>query len=62
MVDAMIEGGELDRDQAEADQAIDRLGTGTADGIAQAVLWLCSDGAGYVTRIALPVDGAYTAQ
>ncbi len=60
MVDAMIEGGELDRDQAGADQTVDRLGT--ADGIAPAVLWLCSDGAGYVTRIALPVDGAYTAQ
>ncbi|MET4656469.1 NAD(P)-dependent dehydrogenase (short-subunit alcohol dehydrogenase family) [Streptomyces sp. PvP037] len=60
MVDAMVEGGELDRGQAEAGQAIDRLGT--ADEIAQAVLWLCSDGAGYVTGIALPVDGGYTAQ
>ncbi|MFG3099661.1 SDR family NAD(P)-dependent oxidoreductase [Streptomyces sp. NPDC048182] len=60
MVDAMIEGGELDRSQAEGGQAIDRLGT--ADEIAQAVLWLCSDGAGYVTGIALPVDGGYTAQ
>ncbi|MER7394014.1 glucose 1-dehydrogenase [Streptomyces sp. NPDC000151] len=60
MVDAMIEGGELNRDQAEAGQAIDRLGT--ADEIAQAVLWLCSDGASYVTGIALPVDGGYTAQ
>ncbi|MYR42445.1 glucose 1-dehydrogenase [Streptomyces sp. SID5910] len=60
MVDAMVEGGELDRGQAESGQAIDRLGT--ADEIAQAVLWLCSDGAGYVTGIALPVDGGYTAQ
>ncbi|MFW3470107.1 SDR family NAD(P)-dependent oxidoreductase [Streptomyces microflavus] len=60
MVDAMVEGGELDRTQAEAGQAIDRLGT--ADEIAQAVLWLCSSGAGYVTGIALPVDGGYTAQ
>ena len=60
MVDAMIDGGELDRYQAEAGQAIDRLGT--ADEIAQAVLWLCSDGASYVTGIALPVDGGYTAQ
>lgn len=60
MVDAMVEGGELDRDQAEGGQAIDRLGT--ADEIAQAVLWLCSDGASYVTAIALPVDGGYTAQ
>ncbi|MFF9623637.1 SDR family NAD(P)-dependent oxidoreductase [Streptomyces griseosporeus] len=60
MVDAMVEGGELDRAQAEAGQAIDRLGT--ADEIAQAVLWLSSPGAGYVTGIALPVDGGYTAQ
>ncbi|MFD7959066.1 SDR family NAD(P)-dependent oxidoreductase [Streptomyces ardesiacus] len=60
MVDAMVEGGELDRTQAEAGQAIDRLGT--ADEIAQAVLWLCSSGASYVTGIALPVDGGYTAQ
>ncbi|MFJ8948316.1 SDR family NAD(P)-dependent oxidoreductase [Streptomyces sp. NPDC102395] len=60
MVDAMVEGGELDRSQAESGQAIDRLGT--ADEIAQAVLWLCSDGASYVTGIALPVDAGYTAQ
>ncbi|MFJ8810800.1 SDR family NAD(P)-dependent oxidoreductase [Streptomyces sp. NPDC102490] len=60
MVDAMIEGGELDRTRAETGQAIARLGT--ADDIAQAVLWLSSPGAGYVTGIALPVDGGYTAQ
>jgi NAD(P)-dependent dehydrogenase (short-subunit alcohol dehydrogenase family) len=60
MVDAMVEGGELDRDRAEAGQAIDRLGT--AEEIAQAVLWLCSPGASYVTGVALPVDGGYTAQ
>ncbi|MGY3061526.1 NAD(P)-dependent dehydrogenase (short-subunit alcohol dehydrogenase family) [Streptomyces sp. TE3672] len=60
MVDAMIDSGELDRTQAESGQAIDRLGT--ADEIAQAALWLCSDGASYVTGIALPVDGGYTAQ
>lgn len=55
----MVDGGEPDRSQAEAGQAIDRLGT--ADEIAQAVLWLCSDGASYITGIALPVDGGYTA-
>ncbi|MEU6040309.1 SDR family oxidoreductase [Actinomadura sp. NPDC047616] len=56
----MIEGGEPDRAQAEKGQAIDRLGT--ADEIAQAVLWLCSPGASHVTGIARPVDGGYTTQ
>ncbi|MFF9586846.1 SDR family NAD(P)-dependent oxidoreductase [Streptomyces achromogenes] len=60
MVDAMITKRELDRTDAETGQAIERLGT--AEEIAQAVLWLCSPGAGYVTGIALPVDGGYTAQ
>jgi NAD(P)-dependent dehydrogenase (short-subunit alcohol dehydrogenase family) len=60
MVDTMVSKGELDRAQAEAGQAIDRLGT--AEEIAQAVLWLCSPGASYVTGVALPVDGGYTAQ
>ncbi|MFB8414518.1 SDR family NAD(P)-dependent oxidoreductase [Streptomyces albidoflavus] len=60
MVDAMIERGELDRTQAESGQAVPRLGE--ADEIAQAVLWLSSPGAGYVTGVALPVDGGYTAQ
>ncbi|MHA4816196.1 SDR family oxidoreductase [Streptomyces aculeolatus] len=52
--------GELDRARAETGQAIDRLGT--AEEVAQAVLWLCSPGAAYVTGVALPVDGGYTAQ
>lgn len=56
----MVAAGELDRGRAEAGQAIDRLGT--AEEIAQSVLWPCSPGAGYVTGVALPVDGGYTAQ
>ncbi|MGC7095316.1 SDR family NAD(P)-dependent oxidoreductase [Amycolatopsis lurida] len=60
MVSDMIAKGELDRAEAEAGQPIARLGT--ADEIAQAVLWLCSPGASFVIGVALPVDGGYVAR
>ncbi|MEU6913573.1 SDR family NAD(P)-dependent oxidoreductase [Streptomyces olindensis] len=60
MVSAMIAKGELDRAEVEANQPINRLGT--AEEIAQAVLWLCSPGAAFVVGVALPVDGGYVAQ
>ena len=60
MVTKMFETGDLDRDQAAADQPIGRLGT--AEEMAAAVLWLCSPGASFVVGIALPVDGGYTAR
>jgi NAD(P)-dependent dehydrogenase (short-subunit alcohol dehydrogenase family) len=34
---------------------------GTPDEIAQAVVWLCSDAASFVTGHAMPVDGGYVA-
>lgn len=48
MVDATVEGGGLDRAQAETGQAIDR--PGTAEEAAQAVLCPCGPGSGYVNR------------
>lgn len=60
MVSDMIAKGELDRAEAEANQPINRLGT--AEEIAQAVLWLCSPGASFVIGVALPVDGGYVAR
>ncbi|MFF1405597.1 glucose 1-dehydrogenase [Streptomyces sp. NPDC058294] len=60
MVSDMIAKGELDRTEAEANQPIGRLGT--AEEMAQAVLWLCSPGAGFVIGVALPVDGGYVAR
>src|SRR5215218_2460332 len=60
MVTDMITNGELDRDAAIADQAINRLGE--PEEIAAAVLWLCSPGASFVVGVALPVDGGYTAR
>jgi NAD(P)-dependent dehydrogenase (short-subunit alcohol dehydrogenase family) len=34
----------------------------SADEIAAAVVWLCSDAASFVTGVALPVDGGSVAQ
>jgi NAD(P)-dependent dehydrogenase (short-subunit alcohol dehydrogenase family) len=60
MVTVMIDSGDLDRDEAAANQPIRRLGS--AEEMAAAVLWLCSPGASFVVGVALPVDGGYTAR
>jgi NAD(P)-dependent dehydrogenase (short-subunit alcohol dehydrogenase family) len=60
MVTDMIDKGELDLEVATANQPINRLGT--ADEIAASVLWLTSPGSSFITGVALPVDGGYTAQ
>lgn len=59
MVKRMIAAGELDANTSAAASAIPRLGR--ADEIAEAVLWLCSPSASYVTGVALPVDGGLAA-
>jgi NAD(P)-dependent dehydrogenase (short-subunit alcohol dehydrogenase family) len=59
MVERMVAAGELDTDASAAAPAIPRLGR--ADEVAEAVLWLCSASASYVTGVPLPVDGGLAA-
>jgi NAD(P)-dependent dehydrogenase (short-subunit alcohol dehydrogenase family) len=35
---------------------------GTPEEVAAAVLWLCSDAAAFITGLAMPIDGGYTAR
>lgn len=60
MVDRMAAAAELDLDATLAVTPMARLGR--PEEVAAAVLWLCSDAASYVTGVALPVDGGFTAQ
>jgi NAD(P)-dependent dehydrogenase (short-subunit alcohol dehydrogenase family) len=60
MVADMLASGELNMDEALANQPIARLGQ--ASEMAAAVLWLCSPGASFVLGVALPVDGGYVAR
>lgn len=60
MVDRIIHG---DPAQEAAFTALEPVGRmGTPDEIAQAVIWLCSDAASFVTGDAMPVDGGFVAQ
>lgn len=59
MVRAMLEGQVDAMEGILKEQSIGRLGT--AEEVAEAVLWLCSPGASFVVGIGLPVDGGFTA-
>ncbi|MFJ8007396.1 glucose 1-dehydrogenase [Streptomyces fagopyri] len=58
MVAGMLEGQADAMAEIMKQQPIGRLGT--AEEVAAAALWLCSDAAGFVVGVALPVDGGYT--
>ncbi|MCK4120452.1 glucose 1-dehydrogenase [Ralstonia nicotianae] len=60
MVADMLQGEAAVMNEMMKDVPIGRLGT--AQEIANAVLWLCSPGASFVVGVALPIDGGYTAR
>ena len=60
MIRRHIAGDAKREAQFKAGSPIGKIGT--PDEIAQAVVWLCSDGASYVTGQAMVVDGGRTAQ
>jgi len=58
----MRQGLERDPRLEEAYKASHPLGRlGAPEDIGEAVMWMCSDEAAFVTGLALPVDGGYTA-
>ncbi|MFC9056719.1 glucose 1-dehydrogenase [Streptomyces sp. NPDC057074] len=59
MVAGMLQGQADAMAEIMKQQPIGRLGT--AEEIANAVLWLCSPAASFVIGVALPVDGGFTA-
>ncbi|MAG65661.1 MAG: oxidoreductase [Pseudomonadales bacterium] len=60
MVAGMLEGETEIMNEMMRDVPIRRLGT--AQEVADAVLWLCSPGSRFIVGVALPVDGGYTAR
>jgi NAD(P)-dependent dehydrogenase (short-subunit alcohol dehydrogenase family) len=62
MTPMMMKGFQQDPRREEAYKASHSLGRlGTPEDIGEAVVWMSSDEASFVTGLALPVDGGYTA-
>ena len=60
MIDRLTGNKKEVEDQYAAQEPIGRLGD--PNEVANAVIWLCSDDASFVTGHAMPVDGGWTAQ
>ncbi len=59
MVDRMMDATKLEREAFERQEPIGRLGQPRE--IGDAVAWLLSDAASFVTGVAMPVDGGFVA-
>ena len=61
MVDGVAAGGpRMSLERLASMQPMGRLGT--PEEVAEAVIWLCSEAAAFITGIALPIDGGTTAR
>jgi NAD(P)-dependent dehydrogenase (short-subunit alcohol dehydrogenase family) len=60
MAERALDSGLLSEEQIIATEPINRMGK--PEEIAEAVLWLCSDAASFVTGVPFPVDGGFVAQ
>ena len=60
MIDRIVGGDAEAEAQFTALEPVGRMGSPAE--VAQAVVWLCSDAASFVTGVAMPVDGGLVAQ
>jgi NAD(P)-dependent dehydrogenase (short-subunit alcohol dehydrogenase family) len=60
MVERGLDAGVLSVEQINALEPVGRMGT--AEEIAESVLWLMSDAASFVTGQAMSIDGGYVAR